>query len=127
MKNPRITKQEAGLIKGSLRRVFGRSELRRSIIDKAIVKGYKDPKRKAVKFWVKCEECGKMEAKSNVQIDHKIPLVPIDKSLEDMTWDEVINRLWCAEENLQILCLPCHKQKTAIEQKERRAYKKGEK
>lgn len=124
MKNPRVTKKEAGLIKGALRRVFGRSELRRKIIEASIVKGYKDPKRKAVKFWVKCEECKKMEAKSNVQVDHKDPLIPIHSSLEEMDWDELINRLWCKEENLSILCRPCHFSKTKAENKERRALKK---
>lgn len=108
-----------------MRRLFGRSDLRRNTIEANIVKGYKDPKRKAVKFWVKCQECGKMEAKSNVQVDHIEPLVPLDKSLEDMSWDEVVDRLWCAPENLQILCKPCHKSKTKIEAAERKRLKKG--
>lgn len=124
MKKPADPK-ERNLLKGALRRLFGRSDLRRNAIDKAIVKGYSDPKRKAVKFWVQCEECKKMEAKSNVQVDHKIPLVPIDKTLEDMSWDEVVDRLWCDEENLQILCKPCHKGKTKTENAERRLFKKG--
>lgn len=110
-----------------MRRLFGRSDIRRSVIDKAIVKGYSDPKRKAVKFWVQCSECKKMEAKSNVQVDHKDPLIPIDSSLEQMTWDEVVNRLWCEEKNLKIMCKPCHKSKTKEENKKRREIKKGKK
>jgi 5-methylcytosine-specific restriction endonuclease McrA len=121
--NSRITKEEWGLIKGALRRIFGRSELRRSIIEKAIVRDYKDPKRKNVKFWVKCTDCGQMEAKSNVQLDHFIPFVPIDSSFDKMSLDEAVNRLWCDESNLKITCEPCHRTKTKAENKERRRLK----
>lgn len=54
-----------------------------------------------------------------------IPLVPLDKALEEMTWDEVVDRTWCDEANLQVLCKPCHKIKSKEENKERRAIKKG--
>lgn len=127
MTNPRMTKKERGLLKGAGRRVFGRSELRRSIIDKAIVKGYSDSKRKAVKFWVKCEECGTMEAKSNCQVDHREPVVPLDKSADEMSFDDLFDRMWCKEDNLQIVCKPCHQLKTKAENKERRLLKKGKK
>lgn len=127
MSNPRITKKERGLLKGAGRRVFGRSDLRRSIIDKAIIKEHTDPKRKAVKFWVKCEECGKLEAKSNVQVDHKEPVVPLTVSAESMSFDELFNRIWCKESNLQIVCKPCHRAKTKAENKERRRLKNEKK
>lgn len=120
MKNPRITREEWGLIKGALRRIFGRSEMRRRIIQNAIVSGYKDPKRKAVKFWVKCAYCGGMEAKSNVQLDHLVPFVPLDKKFEDMSLDDAIDRLWCEETNLNITCEACHRAKTKLENKERK-------
>ena len=123
MKKPDNAK-ERGLLKGAIRRIFSRSDLRRSVIENAIVKGYHDPKRKAVKFWVKCTACGKMEAKSNVQVDHHIPVIPTDRSLEEMTWDEVIERQWCEASNLKICCKPCHQAKTKIENKERRRIKK---
>ena len=124
MSNPRISKKERGLIKGAVRRVFGRSELRRRVIEAHIVPGYKDPKRKAVKYWVKCTDCGTMEAKSNVQIDHVEPVVPVHTSFEEMSLDTVVDRMWCEEHKLQPLCKPCHKSKTKIENKERRANKK---
>lgn len=126
MKNPSNPKEQ-GLIKGALRRVFSRSDLRRSIIDNAIIKGHKDPKRKAVKFWVKCEECGKMEAKSNVQVDHVLPVIAVTETLADLSWDDLVNRIWCPANNLKIICKPCHKAKTNRENKERREYKKGRK
>ncbi len=120
MSNPRITKKERGLLKGAIRRVFGRSELRRAIIEKSIVRGYHDPKRKAVKFWVKCTDCGEMEAKSNVQVDHFEPVIPLDRNFEEMSLDEVVDRVWCEESNLKITCEPCHREKTKLENKERK-------
>lgn len=123
MNNPSNPK-ERNLLKGAIRRIFSRSDLRRSIIDKAIVKGYKDPSRKAVKFWVKCEECGKMEAKSNVQIDHVLPVIAVNETLESLTWDQLIDRIWCDEKNLAVVCKLCHSIKTKLENKQRRALKK---
>ncbi len=126
-RNPRITAKERGLLKGAFRRVFGRSELRRKIIDNNIITGYSNPKRKQVKFWVKCAECGEPEAKSNVQVDHIEPVVPIDSSFDQMSLDELADRMWCKESLLQLLCKPCHKVKTKAENKERRQLKKGKK
>lgn len=127
MKNPRISNKERGLLKGAIRRIFGRSDLRRRVVESAIVQGYTDPKRKAVKYWVKCADCGKMEAKSNVQTDHKHPVVPVNSSFAEMSFDTVVNRTWCEENDLQILCLECHKLKTKEENAERRRLKKERK
>lgn len=124
MKNPRITKKEQGLIKGCIRRVFGRSDLRRIVMDSHIVKGYSDLKRKKVKYWIKCVECGEMEAKSNIQLDHKDPVIPINRSFEEMTLDEVVDRQWCEASNLQPMCHACHHKKTGAENKERRRIKR---
>lgn len=124
MKNPRISKKEQGLIKGSIRRVFGRSDLRREVIESYIVKGYSDPNRKKVKYWIKCSECGNMEAKSNIQLDHQEPVIPVNRSFEEMTLDEVVDRQWCLAENLKPMCKPCHYEKTKAENKERRRIKK---
>lgn len=110
-----------------MRRVFSRSDMRKKIIDEAIVKDYKDPKRKAVKFWIKCEECENMEAKSNIQLDHVSPVVPITSSLVEMEIEELADRIWCEEKNLRKLCLRCHSIKTKAENKERREYKKRRK
>jgi 5-methylcytosine-specific restriction endonuclease McrA len=124
MKNPRITKKELGLLKGSIRRTFARSELRERVIEASVMKGYSDPKRKRVKYWIKCTICGNPEAKSNIQLDHVHPVIPIDSSFEEMSIDDVVNRQWCEEENLKPVCKPCHEIKTKAENKERRRIKK---
>lgn len=126
MSNPRISKKERGLIKGALRRVFSRSDLRRSILDEAVVE-HTDSTRTRVKTWVKCSECGKLDAKSNMDVDHQEPVIPLESTLEHMTWDELVDRLWCDKKNLAILCESCHSCKTSAENKARRQYKKDKK
>lgn len=124
MKNPKNPK-ERNLLKGAIRRVFSRSELRRKILEKALVKEYQDPSRKRVTRWGKCAECGKIEAAYQMQVDHIDPLIRPGEVLEGLEWDEVINRLWCDEDNLRAICVPCHKIKSKAENAERRRLKKG--
>ena len=47
----------------------------------------------------------------NVHVDHIEPV----GSYKD--WNTYIEKLFCSEDNLQILCLACHKEKTADENK----------
>lgn len=123
MKKPSNPK-ERGLIKGAIRRVFSRSELRRQALDKALVKDYSDPSRKRVTRWGRCAECEKLEPLYKMQIDHIEPVIPQDSSLDQMTWDTLVDRIWCDERNLQALCETCHKAKSKEENAERRRIKK---
>lgn len=123
--NKPISAKERNLIKGSLRRVFSRSELRREVLAKAIIPNIHDPERPRVTKWAMCEICRQIEAAYKMQVDHIQPLIPLDKSLEDMSWDEVMDRLWCEPSNLSVVCLPCHKQKSKQENKERKLLKKA--
>lgn len=54
---------------------------------------------------------------NNIQIDHIKPIIPITGFT---TWDDVIRRLFCDSEGLQLLCLECHKLKTSVEDKQRK-------
>lgn len=123
MKKP-ATAKERGLLKGAIRRIFSRSELRRRALDRALVEDYHDPSRKRVTRWGRCTECQKMEPSYLLEIDHELPIVPVGSSLEDMSWDQVIDNVWCDERNLKAMCKPCHKEKTKAENKERRRIKK---
>ena len=49
--------------------------------------------------------------KNNVFTDH---IEPIGTHL---TWDETIAKMFCEAENLQVLCLECHRKKCADERK----------
>lgn len=118
-----ITKKERGLIKGGIRRVFSRSELRRSIINESR-RSYTDASKPRVKNWSACPDCDTFIPTYLMEVDHVFPVVPITMSLEDMTWDEIVNRIWCAPENLKAICKDCHKIKTKAETKERALYRK---
>lgn len=123
MKNPRVTVKERNLLKGSMRRVFSRSELRRQVISRSQVE-YTDPKRPRVRKWSRCENCKDFVATYQMEVDHITPVIPLDKTLEELTWDEVIDRLWCNIENLQGLCLTCHKEKSKVERVMRKKNRK---
>ena len=124
MSNPRITLKERGLIKGALRRVFSRSELRKQALAKSLVTHH-DPKRKRVTKWSKCPVCEQFVPTYLLEVDHILPVIPVDSSLAEMAWDVLVDNIWCVVDNLVAICKDCHKAKTKFEQKARRAYKKG--
>ena len=47
---------------------------------------------------------------NNAVVDHVSPVIEPEKGF--ISWDEVINRLFCEKENLQVLCHECHSKKT---------------
>lgn len=49
----------------------------------------------------------------NIFVDHIDPIV--DPEVGFTTWDEYINRMFCEEENLQLLCKSCHDEKSGKE------------
>ena len=62
----------------------------------------------------------------NVFVDHIHPI--IDPSEGFVSWDKVVERMFCEEEGLQVLCDECHKAKTSEERQvatERRRNAKG--
>lgn len=123
MNNPRITAKERNLIKGAIRRAFSRSDLRRQTVEQSII-DHTDASRPRVKSWGRCTACQIPIPKSYLIVDHISPVIPVDRSFEDMTIDEVVDRMWCLPSNLQIICEPCHLIKSKEENKIRRANKK---
>lgn len=49
----------------------------------------------------------------NIFVDHIQPIV--DPHIGWTTWDDVIERMFCEADNLQLLCKKCHDEKTAEE------------
>lgn len=119
MRNPRITPKERGLIKGALRRVFSRSELRSLAITLTRVQ-HEDPSRPRVKKWSYCGLCGVVTPTYLMEVDHVFSVIPVDRTLADMSCDELVDRIWCDPANLMPVCKPCHKEKSRLENKERR-------
>lgn len=85
----------------------------------------------------KCAECGKIGPPTlpipagkkrrinNAVVDHIDPI--IDPHVGFRTWDEVIERMFCELDNLQVLCHPCHTVKTAEERAIATARRRSEK
>lgn len=126
MKNPSNPK-ERNLLKGAIRRVFSRSELRRKIIDATEIIGYVDVTRPRVRKWSRCPVCNEPTPKYLMECDHVVPIVGTTESLDRLTWDQIVDRLWCDESNLLGICKPCHKTKSKVENKLRRQHKKDSK
>ncbi len=121
-----VPKKEKGLIKGALRRVFSRSELRRKVLDAAKVDHF-DPKRPRVTAWVWCAVCGLVFPRYLAVCDHYQPVVPTNRAAEDMSPTELVEALWCDENNLQCVDISCHKAKSKVESKARREFRKEQK
>ena len=54
----------------------------------------------------------------DVQVNHKTPVVPLTGF---DSWDALIERLFCEEDGLEVLCIPCHKGVTKLENQERKS------
>ncbi len=70
----------------------------------------------------RCNECNELvpgttkvgrKRVSNIAIDHIDPIV--DPAVGFTTWDDYIHRMFCEEENLQVLCKDCHDRKSQQE------------
>lgn len=120
--NSRLTSKDRNLIKGALRRAFSRSELHRRASERYRVEHF-DPTRPRVKKWCWCASCGEVTPQWIMQLDHVIPVVPTGTKFEHMSLDETVDRLWCEEIHLQLLCATCHSIKTNAEKQQRKALK----
>lgn len=65
----------------------------------------------------KCANCNKLFDKSEVQMDHRQPVVDIRGFIN---WDQYIESLFCSYKNYDCLCKSCHQEKTLLEQKQRK-------
>lgn len=70
-----------------------------------------------------CALCEKEYVAKEVQVDHIEPVVK-DKFID---WNTYIPRLFCEQENLQCLCITCHKKKTTNEKTTRNLKKETNK
>lgn len=71
-----------------------------------------------------CAGCHNLFPSTLIAVDHSKPVVP---TTGFVSWDDVISRLFCPSENLQVLCKECHKVKTKQENEERKANNKNNK
>lgn len=68
----------------------------------------------------KCAKCNGLFPDKEIDIDHKIPVVPVEGI---KSYDEYIDRLFGCKDDYQILCKdPCHKEKTLKEKQLKKEY-----
>lgn len=68
----------------------------------------------------KCNSCSGEFPLKEVQVNHILPVVPVEGF---STWDDVISRMFCEQDGLEVLCVPCHKLRTAEENADRKKHK----
>lgn len=122
--NSRITSRERGLLKGAIRRVFARSDLRRKVLDAQDII-HSDSSRPRVKKWSRCQVCKIAFPKYLAVVDHVMPVIAVTSSFEEQGMDVTTDRTWSEESNLQVICEQCHAVKTKAEREQRKLNKKG--
>ena len=63
----------------------------------------------------RCANCLKYFDKSDTQVDHIVASGPIPKTLDALFNTGYLERRFCWEAGLQVLCKPCHKVKTKVD------------
>jgi 5-methylcytosine-specific restriction endonuclease McrA len=71
---------------------------------------------KRLKFEYQCNECKGWYPEKQINVDHIIPAGTLTCSSDLAGF---IERLFCEQENLQVLCTDCHDKKTANERNEK--------
>lgn len=74
-----------------------------------------------------CNICKKQYPSTQVQVDHISPVIPVNIPSKYMSYDEIFDRLFCDEINLQILCKADHKEKSVLENAARKKWAEVEK
>ena len=76
-----------------------------------------NPKSGRMAQHYRCASClGEFPAKE-VAVDHVNPVV--EPSVGFVDWNTFITRLYCDEDNMQVLCDTCHDFKSSVERKQR--------
>lgn len=85
--------------------------------EKVKVGKFKNGKTK-FKTKVKCNSCKKLFELKEIEVNHIIPVVDIEKGFEN--WQAYIDRLFCKTTNLECLCHKCHNRITETQNKKRK-------
>ena len=83
-----------------------------SVLNKA--KRDYEGENKRQKFCYECASCGECFKADQVQVDHQTPAGSL-LSYQDLP--QFVERLYCGEDGLQVLCKQCHQMKTNKERK----------
>lgn len=107
------------IVISALKRSFSRGPVVREFLRKRRREEdwYKKDGSKAKKKHVfyTCAQCNKEFNSTQVQVDHIIPVVPVNIPAKHMSIGDLIHRLYVQEDGLQILCKKDHKEKSSQE------------
>lgn len=104
-------------IKSSLRTASVRWAPRYTTLNDAFVGVKVNVKTGRMAKHFECVMCCEHFPQKDVEVNHKIPVVPVEGF---DSWDQVIERLFCEKDGLEVLCKPCHRVVTAEENKIRK-------
>jgi 5-methylcytosine-specific restriction endonuclease McrA len=105
----------------ALRAAFRRWPPKFNVLKKAATERRINPKSGKLAMHYTCAECRKDYPAKEVQVDHKKPVVDPKKGFVD--WNTFIERLYIEARGLQVMCKPCHKDKSKKERAQRNAKK----
>lgn len=77
---------------------------------------------KLVRNFYACADCDYRFSRKGVSIDHVDPVVDPKKGWQG--FDEYVRRMFCDQRGFQILCGPCHDEKTKGENQQRKKARK---
>lgn len=66
----------------------------------------------------RCSNCGFDFPQKQVEVDHVVPVIGPEGFV---SWDMVVERMFCEKDKLAVLCKPCHKIKSKQENEERKS------
>lgn len=99
-------------VKSALRNASQRWPPKYKVLSKAYVGQRINPKSGRMAKHYLCKACEEAFPAKEIQVNHIVPVVPVTGF---DSWDGVVERMFCEESGLEVLCIPCHKKTTKEE------------
>jgi hypothetical protein len=107
-------------VKGGLRSASQRWPPKYRVLNSACVGQRINPKSGRLAKFYACNKCKHEFPAKDVEVNHIHPVVP---TTGFDSWDALIERLFCEQEGLEVVCKPCHKLISKQENTERKLNK----
>jgi 5-methylcytosine-specific restriction endonuclease McrA len=108
----------------AVKRTFSRSKAAIKFKEKSVIKGVKGKRGGKIG---RCSVCAKNFPLYKLNIDHIDSIVPVMIPGKIMSFIMFYSRVFCDENNLQIICPTCHDKKSSKERGERVKWRKRKK